>query len=95
VTDYLEFGNPIIDEMAYKLISSFSPYENLANKEYPSTYINLSLNDPRVPSWGGLKFIERMRDMALNPTRFPDFGDKNIVVKLNRDEGHFGSHDND
>jgi len=29
VTDHLEFGNPIEDEKLYKLINSYSPYENL------------------------------------------------------------------
>ena len=29
MTDHLEFGNPIVDEKAYQLIHSYSPYENL------------------------------------------------------------------
>lgn len=31
VTDHLEFGNPIEDEKIYKLIHSYSPYENLSH----------------------------------------------------------------
>jgi oligopeptidase B len=49
LTDHLEFGNPIDDDKIYKLISSFSPYENLSAQEYPSTLMNISLEDPRVP----------------------------------------------
>ena len=45
------------------MIRSYCPYENLTNKEYPSTLLTMSLNDPRVPSWGNLKFIEKMRDL--------------------------------
>jgi len=63
VTDYLEFGNPLLDSEVYQMIESYSPYENLTSKEYPSTLLTMSLNDPRVPSWGTLKFIEKMRDL--------------------------------
>lgn len=36
-----------------------------------------------------------MRDLAKDPTRFPDFGSKNIVVRFNKEAGHFGHIDND
>jgi len=93
-TDHLEFGNPITDAKAYKLIHSFSPYENLSNAEYPSILMNISVEDPRVPSWGSFKFIEKLRDLAKDPKRFPDFGMKNIVVNINKNDGHFGSIEN-
>lgn len=95
VTDHLEFGNPALDEKLYQLIHSYSPYENLSHQEYPATLINLSLNDPRVPHWGSLKFIEKLRDLAKDPERQPDFRAKNIVARVNKEAGHFGSVDND
>ncbi len=67
VTDYLELGNPLIDEKIYRVINSYSPYENLSKKEYPPTLMTISVNDPRVPAWSSLKFVEKMRDMAKNP----------------------------
>lgn len=94
-TDHLELGNPATNESAYKLINSYSPYENLTKKEFPATLMNVSLTDPRVPHWGSLKFIEKMRDMAEAPQRFPDFGAKNLVVRFNKEGGHFGSVEND
>jgi oligopeptidase B len=94
-TDHLEFGNPNEDEKIYKLIHSYSPYENLSHREYPSTLLNISLEDTRVPHWGSLKFVEKMRDLAKSPNLFPDFGMKNIVVRFNKDGGHFGAVDND
>ncbi len=48
-TDHLELGDPITDEKIYKLIHSYSPYENLGKREYPATLMNISLTDPRVP----------------------------------------------
>jgi len=44
-----------------------------------------------------LKYIEKLRDLSLEPKNFPDFGFKNIVCRLHQDEsfGHFGAVDND
>lgn len=55
LTDYLELGNPFKNEELFKLINSYSPYENVKRIEYPALYIDMSLDDPRVPSWGSLK----------------------------------------
>jgi oligopeptidase B len=63
-TDHLELGNPIADEQIYRLIQSYCPYTNLANKEYPSCLITGSLKDPRVPVHGVLKYVEKLRDLA-------------------------------
>lgn len=95
LTDHLEFGDPIRDEEIFKIISSFSPYDNLRHQEYPSTFLSMQLSDPRVPAWSTLKFIERMRDLAKEPKRFPNFGDKNFTVRINKQGGHFGSTEND
>lgn len=49
----------------------------------------MSLDDPRVPYWGVLKYIEKIRQKAKTPKRIPEFTDKNICVKI-YDSGHFG-----
>lgn len=90
----MEFGNPIESEKDYKLIHSISPYENLAKQTFPACFIRTALDDPRVPFWGNLKFIEKLRDVAMVDERFPDFGDKNIVVRIDREGGHFGTTSN-
>ena len=81
-TDYLELGNPIEDESIYQLINSYCPYQNLQNIEYPACLIQSSVADTRVPIWGNLKYIEKLRDLAVSPQRFPDFGSKNIVCRF-------------
>ena len=63
-TDYLELGNPIEDEKIYHLINSYCPYQNLSNAEFPSCLIQSSVEDTRVPIWGTLKFIEKLRNLA-------------------------------
>ena len=69
----------------------------MVQKEYPACLIQSSLHDPRVPAWGTLKFVQKLRDLAQEPTAFPDFHSKNIVCRLINEEGagHFGSLEND
>lgn len=95
IPDHLEFGNPIESENDYWNIKGFSPYENLQHKEYPAALINLSQEDTRVPLWGSLKFVEKLRDLAKTPTKHPNFGNKNIVVRINKEGGHFGNIENE
>lgn len=43
LTDHCEFGNPIVDEEAYKLIASYSPFETLSVQEYPAVLMKVQL----------------------------------------------------
>jgi oligopeptidase B len=95
VTDWCEFGNPTEDEEAYKLISSYSPYENLSAQEYPAVLMKVQMQDPRVPSFSTLKYIEKFRERAIKPSKYPDFGQNNFVVRIKKEGGHFGSINND
>ena len=57
--------------------------------------MSMQLNDPRVPAWGNLKYIEKMRDFGKTPTQVPHFGNNNFVCRINVEGGHFGSTEND
>ena len=52
------------------------------------------MEDPRVPAFSTLKYIEKFRDMVKPPTKYPNFGQSNFVVRIKKDGGHFGSLDN-
>jgi len=90
IPDYQEYGNPLLNEKIYHSTLSYSPYENISNQEYPAVLITMSMDDPRVPSWGVLKYIQKLRNKSKQPTRIPDFIDKNICVKIEK-SGHFGA----
>mmetsp|Transcript_1012 Transcript_1012/g.1826 ORF Transcript_1012/g.1826 Transcript_1012/m.1826 type:complete len:256 (+) Transcript_1012:1579-2346(+) len=96
-TDYLELGNPLEDANIYNLIKSYCPYQNLSNQEHPAVLLQTSIQDQRVPIWGTLKFVQRLRDLTQKPQRFPEMVDQNILVRLIDEEGtgHFGSVDNE
>jgi oligopeptidase B len=94
VTDYNEYGNPLVDRNIYFSMLSYSPYENISNQEYPAILINMSEEDPRVPSFGILKYIEKLRKKAKEPSRLPNFYKENILVKIYK-SGHFGPVENE
>jgi oligopeptidase B len=82
VQEYLEWGNPNIKE-EYAYMKSYSPYDNIAAKDYPAMLVRVSLNDSQVPYWEGSKYVARLRAMKT---------DKNVLLlKANMGAGHGGA----
>ncbi|MBK7988323.1 MAG: prolyl oligopeptidase family serine peptidase [Ignavibacteria bacterium] len=51
VTEYEEWGNPN-EKQYFDYMMSYSPYDNVTEKEYPNILAIGGLNDPRVSYWG-------------------------------------------
>ena len=49
-SEYIEWGNPN-DKAAYDYMKTYSPYDNVAAKEYPAMLVTAGLSDPRVTYW--------------------------------------------
>ncbi len=82
VQEYLEWGNPNI-KAEYEYMKSYSPYDNIAAKDYPAMLVRVSLNDSQVPYWEGAKYVAKLRAMKT---------DKNtILLKANMGAGHGGA----
>jgi oligopeptidase B len=82
VQEYLEWGNPNEKE-AYAYMKSYSPYDNLAAKEYPTMLVKTSLNDSQVMYWEPAKYVAKLRTLKT---------DKNpLLMKINMGAGHGGS----
>jgi oligopeptidase B len=82
VGEYLEWGNPN-EEKAYKYMRSYSPYENLTAKAYPSILVETSLNDSQVMYWEPAKYVARLRTLKT---------DKNpLYLKTVMEAGHGGA----
>ncbi len=81
ITEYEEWGNPEQKEY-YDYIKSYSPYENVAAREYPALLVTAGLNDPRVSYWEPAKWVAKLRAMKK---------DTNVLLlKTNMGSGHFG-----
>ena len=82
VGEYLEWGNPN-DEKAYKYMRSYSPYDNLEKKAYPSILVETSLNDSQVMYWEPAKYVAKMRTLKTDSNP--------LLLKTNMDAGHGGA----
>ncbi len=81
-SEYLEWGNPNIKK-EYDYIKTYSPYDNVAAKAYPSMLVKVSLNDSQVPYWEGTKFVAKIREMKTDSNP--------LLLKVNMGAGHGGS----
>lgn len=76
-----EIGNPK-EEKVYHYMKSYSPYDNVKAQDYPHLYVTTGLKDIRVPYWGPLKWVAKLREMKT---------DKNLLLlDVQMDEGHAG-----
>ena len=57
------WGNPIKNKEYFEYILSYSPYNNLDNKNYPSMLITTSIFDNRVLYSEPVKYIAKLRDV--------------------------------
>ena len=75
-------GNPN-EKPAFDYMIKYSPYDNIAAKNYPAMLVQVSLNDSQVPYWEGAKFLAKLRATKT---------DKNVLLlKTNMGAGHGGA----
>ena len=61
VTEWDEWGNPLSDKDVYDYMKSYSPYENVAAKDYPAILAMTSLHDTRVYYVEPAKWVAALR----------------------------------
>jgi oligopeptidase B len=81
--EWVEWGNPIADPGAFAVMRSYSPYDNIAAKDYPPILALGGLTDPRVTYWEPLKWVAKLRDKMT--------GGGPILLKTNMGAGHSGA----
>ena len=82
VTEWEEWGNPLIDPDVYAYIKSYSPYDNVTATAYPAMLVTGGLHDPRVQYWEPAKWVARLRATKTD--------DRLLVLKTEMDSGHSG-----
>jgi oligopeptidase B len=80
--EWPEWGNPLEDPAAFRLIRSYAPYEQLRAQAYPPMLVTAGLNDPRVTYWEAAKYVARLRNVAT--------GSAQVILKTNMGAGHGG-----
>jgi oligopeptidase B len=81
--EWPEWGNPILNPDEFATIKSYSPYDNVAAKDYPHILAVAGLTDPRVTYWEPAKWVAKLR--ALNTSS------NLVLLKTNMGAGHGGS----
>jgi oligopeptidase B len=81
--EWPEWGNPIASEKDFKTILSYSPYDNVAAKNYPAILAMGGLTDPRVTYWEPAKWIARLRATMA--------GGGPVLLRTNMGAGHGGA----
>jgi len=82
VIEYDEWGNPN-DPNYYEYMRSYSPYDNVASKDYPHILVTAGLNDPRVAYWEPAKWTARLRARKTDRNR--------LLLRINMGAGHGGA----
>ncbi len=81
--EWPEWGNPIESEADFKTILSYSPYDNVAAKDYPAILAMGGLADPRVTYWEPAKWVARLRATMT--------GGGPVLLRTNMGAGHGGA----
>jgi len=82
VIEWDEWGNPLEDKAVYDYMKSYSPYENVAEKDYPAVLAITSINDTRV------LYVEPAKWIAA--LRVKNTGSEPILLKTEMSAGHGG-----
>ena len=81
--EWPEWGNPIESADDFRTILSYSPYDNVAAKNYPAILAMGGLTDPRVTYWEPAKWIARLRATMT--------GGGPVLLRTNMGAGHGGA----
>ena len=80
--EYDQWGNPNVKEY-YDYILSYSPYDNVAAKDYPNMLVTTGLHDSQVQYWEPAKWVAKLRAMKT--------GNNLLLLHTNMEAGHGGS----
>ena len=81
--EWPEWGNPIESAADYRLIASYSPYDNVREQAYPHILAMAGLTDPRVTYWEPAKWVAKLRALKRD--------DNLLLLKTNMAAGHAGA----
>ncbi|CAM1362768.1 Dipeptidyl aminopeptidase BI [Tenacibaculum xiamenense] len=80
--EYDEWGNPN-DKEYYDYIKSYSPYDQVEEKEYPNMLVTTGLHDSQVQYWEPAKWVAKLRELKT---------DNNLLfLHTNMEAGHGGA----
>jgi len=80
--EYDEWGDPN-QKHFYDYMLSYSPYDNVANRDYPAILVTAGLHDSQVQYWEPAKWVVKLRELKTDKNR--------VLLKTNMEAGHGGA----
>lgn len=80
--EFDEWGNPKEKEF-YDYILSYSPYDQVEKKDYPTMLVTTGLHDSQVQYWEPAKWVAKLREMKTN--------NNPLLMYCNMTTGHSGA----
>ncbi len=80
--EFDEWGNPKNPE-SYKYMLSYSPYDNVAAKNYPNLLVTTGFFDSQVQYWEPAKWVAKLRDNKTDENA--------LIFKIDMEAGHGGA----
>lgn len=80
--EYDEWGNPN-DPIFYHYMKTYSPYDQVASREYPALLVTTGIHDSQVQYWEPAKWVAKLRDMKTDSNP--------LLLYCNMDTGHGGA----
>jgi oligopeptidase B len=81
-SEFDEWGNPK-DPAFYDYMLSYSPYDQVAAKDYPAIMVTAGLHDSQVQYWEPAKWVAKLRALKTD--------DNLLVFRTRMDAGHGGA----
>lgn len=82
VAEYEEWGNPN-EDAAFHYMLAYSPYDNIAAKDYPAMLVKTSLYDSQVMYWEPAKYVAKLRSLKTDGNL--------LLLHTNMQAGHGGA----
>ncbi len=82
VPEYEEWGDPNQEEY-FRVMLSYSPYDNLKRGEYPAMLVKTSLHDSQVMYWEPAKYVAKLRTLKTDAN--------SLLLVTNMQAGHGGA----
>ena len=79
--EFDEWGNPKVEKF-YHYIKSYSPYDNVEAKNYPSMLITTGYHDSQVQYWEPAQWLAKLRDLKTDQN--------NLIMHCDMVAGHGG-----
>ena len=80
--EFDEWGNPK-EKDSYEYMLSYSPYDNVQEKEYPNLLVTTGLHDSQVQYFEPAKWVAKLREMKTD--------NNTLLLYTNMDTGHGGA----